>query len=741
MDNELMIPEDDSLKVLRDFDFKIIIPSETWIPENSPYVYEVDPELKQVVDDDATVVLEKTDNKASGLDYGIAAASGLLTGALSILWMKEFSLQNAKEIGDKDANNILVNIAKSQGFKPKVGDSSEDVLQKAIVFMENKFPSLGDKLTPGFGGGLNHHLRDFSHHFSIVGLICSILMQFTGKGYGTDEKGRFIVLPIPENAQPADKFVRRVINGTLTWVFHMVSDMAGSRTFPGQGTGIPGVIVSLLKEASALPFFRNLSLNHNNNQISFSQWVSKLFNGTLIRDKDGKPLRFDLRAEMGFVHMLKDQAKPVLINECIVRGFYFVSRFIKELKDKKVASIEDLKKMDASRFLPYKNRALTRMLTVSSGVFVIVNVSGAAITSVVESGGDVYTAIPHFFLRINYVGAVRFAVACAADAQYIGEEVRELAEQYIAKQKEYRNGIIFEPDFKFIRFTEQQNRYLLSLEWNMAQYDMTNTDLSKAMVKADWLDEWKNKLYESLDNPEPGYLIDNESELYSKIEYEALKEDKPFWLYAIALELIRFRPYYSLDDSNKYDKLNFGYDYLRDVFCKKQSVLSMEDIKKLKDMCAGYEGWIRGDLQKILLHVGIGVACAFIPCGFLFARILGAGIGTIISELGEVSHLLTLNECSKLVTLCDYVILGDKPGYQEFVDVCTISMEVLRQADLLEEAIKESRKKKESGAKIKAMVSSKDYLNNCAIQLNNLMRRKGFSENTYYAPVLAAGEA
>ncbi len=60
------------------------------------------------------------------------------------------------------------------------------VLAKAIKFLEEKVPIPQDKLTPEFGGGLQHHLRDFSHHPTILGLFFSILGQFTGMGYGTD---------------------------------------------------------------------------------------------------------------------------------------------------------------------------------------------------------------------------------------------------------------------------------------------------------------------------------------------------------------------------------------------------------------------------------------------------------------------------------------------------------------------------------------------------------------------------
>jgi hypothetical protein len=80
--------------------------------------------------------------------------------------------------------SIVIKVSQLQGY-PK------DDLEGAIRYLEKKFPNPSDKLTPQFGGGLQHHLRDFSHHFTPLGLICSIITQFTGEGYGTDNDGNF----------------------------------------------------------------------------------------------------------------------------------------------------------------------------------------------------------------------------------------------------------------------------------------------------------------------------------------------------------------------------------------------------------------------------------------------------------------------------------------------------------------------------------------------------------------------
>lgn len=72
----------------------------------------------------------------------------------------------------------------------------------AVKALEKRFPIPSDGNTPDFGGGLQHHLRDFAHHPTIVGLAFSLLTQFTEKSYGTDVNGVFLVVDVPEQPSP-----------------------------------------------------------------------------------------------------------------------------------------------------------------------------------------------------------------------------------------------------------------------------------------------------------------------------------------------------------------------------------------------------------------------------------------------------------------------------------------------------------------------------------------------------------
>lgn len=349
--------------------------------------------------------IDSLTNHADGIDYTVAVASGIIAGIIDSVWVGEFSIDRANEWGNDKVDNFVVKIAQSQGYK---GND----LEGAIRHLEEKFPIAADKATNNFGGGLQHHLRDFSHHPTPVGLFFSLLTQFTGNVYGTDVSGIFKVAPVDTTTLIGKNLPEKITFGVVHWFFHMVSDMAGSSTSVGKGnlgTGLPGPLVSFLKEISALPIFRNMN---ENGYKEFSVWISKLFNGTLLgkRDENGKiieAVKFDLRTEIGVAHEIGRQAVPIIINECIVRGFYFARRLFTEIKESNVKSVSDLKNINWKKTLPFKNRTVVRMLTISTSTFMAFDIADAAI----RSGGFNAACI----LRINFVGVGRFAVAIGTD--------------------------------------------------------------------------------------------------------------------------------------------------------------------------------------------------------------------------------------------------------------------------------------------------------------------------------------
>lgn len=349
--------------------------------------------------------MDSLTNHVDGIDYTVAAASGIIAGIIDSVWVEEFSIDRANEWGNEKVDKFVVKIAQGQGYK---GND----LEGAIRHLEEKFPIAADKATNNFGGGLQHHLRDFSHHPTPAGLFFSLLTQFTGNVYGTDVSGIFKVIPIDDTLLIGKNLPEKITFGVVNWFFHMVSDMAGSSSSVGKGnlgTGLPGPLVSFLKEISVLPIFHNMN---EKGYKEFSVWISKLFNGTLLgkRDENGKLIegvKFDLRTEIGVAHELGRQAIPVIVNESIVRGLYFARRLFTEIKESNVERVSDLKNINWKKTLPFKNRTMARMLTISTSTLMAFDIADAAICS----GGFNAACI----LRINFVGVGRFAVAIGTD--------------------------------------------------------------------------------------------------------------------------------------------------------------------------------------------------------------------------------------------------------------------------------------------------------------------------------------
>lgn len=272
-----------------------------------------------------------------------------------------------------------MSVARSRGY-------TDDDLSDAIQHLENQFPLPSDKVTAEFGGELQYHLRDFAHHPTLAGLAFSILSQFTKCSYGTNAKDEFIKVSIPDGDYLGENICEKIFNGTAIQAFHLISDMAGSSSNAGAGTGIPACILFFLKEVSALPIMSELKVKYRDDDIGFSVWISKIFNGTLFRTEENpKGVRFDLRTEMGVAYQRGKQAVPVIANECIVRCFYLIRRLYLEISRQEARSLHDVANLDPAALLPFNNRTITHMTTVSFGVFLAVTMSVANVRAAVKT--------------------------------------------------------------------------------------------------------------------------------------------------------------------------------------------------------------------------------------------------------------------------------------------------------------------------------------------------------------------
>ena len=735
-------------------------------------IYPTSENLREVVEVDWTDNVKKADRT----DYLLAITSGAIAGLIDSFFVGKFSLELANEWGCDKTNKFVMSVASLKGYKG-------DELSGAIAFMERKFPIAADSKTADFGGGLQHHLRDFSHHFSLCGLMCSIFTQFSSKVIGTDTNGKLLIVDLDDKNLIGKNFAEKVLFGIVHWFFHMVSDMAGSKSTAGKGTGIPGPILSLIKEASVLPCFRDRKIGEE----EFCVWVTKIFNGTLLekRDKNGKiieEVRFDLRTEIGILQEFGKQSVPVLINECLVRGMYFLRRLNVAINEADINSVKDFENIDISELLPFNNRIIKRMVTVSSGTFLAVDSIDAAIKSAIKNKGINPKTIVDFAVNINYVGIGRFVIACKADGSIVAEDIREEKEKKVEIENEFEKGVA---NLECLSLNYEQLRVLYSLEKLILEDDIYITEkYSSKKLKLEWAKAWVDKLIENLSiaQSEKDEFFLSEEELGRRFQDNVNKT----WVFLVSMEASLFRPYYPIfgDDKDKsFKKLQNKSKYLNNRFIEIQKKDKKEDIESFTKIHKKAGATITGTKRSIVISavgttvvvlVSGGLAFTFAPAiataiigegaaglsgaaltsyslaavggGSLAAGGLGMAGGTAIitgggAIVGMISgtgisavttmNLLSqdgyvLNECCKLLTFSQ-IILRDK--LKDYKTIETIYSKVDFRVKTLERVVEEFSKqsdemdkeqKKEIKTKVKVAKKSIKYLKRCAEALQKL---------------------
>ena len=394
--------------------------------------------------------IEKLTCQADGIDYIFAVVAGLIAGMIDIIFVGEWNFKEAKAISNEKVNNKIISFAKKHPDylcfcnnslegkgEPRFYPLDSERLATAIRFLEWKYPLPGDNSWKGVADKVtpkSHHLDDFSHHPTLIGLICSIVSQFTGSATYVNCEGDSIIIPIDidENGMLEGKTPSaKITSGVLNWIInvikgrrgHLYSDMGGSKSTAGGGMGIPGSWMSFVKELSALPIFRESDFSEKLYKAftkGIGEGKNQLNLGTFNALFQGADNKLDSRTEGAIKHELKRQAIPVVINEIMVRCFYFSRRLYSEIKEKQEIELIEWKKV-----IPFGNRTIVRMMTISTGTMEVLDLTDAAIRGALKSGANGVVFAQQFVLRINFVGIGRFAVSCSADIA-MGEKKKRL---------------------------------------------------------------------------------------------------------------------------------------------------------------------------------------------------------------------------------------------------------------------------------------------------------------------------
>lgn len=412
---------------------------------------------------------------------------------------KKLSKEEIEEIKNKVTEGV------ANKFKKVISGDAENgtvnAIRRSITKLEEKYKLPSDHAHVGFKGmnSASHHLADLAHHASPLGLVAAIigevfragiLVDKNGKwhivylGLGEDEKKRWLELVIPfvvsgiitwllnlavskykeeidkNLPKPIAKVVHELANAPLAiailnsvknvftnWWGHLSSDMAGSKSTPGGGMGIPGLFVSILKEISSIPI-------PPINKTKLPEIIEDIF----------VKYRFDMRAELAVINEMGKQSVPVIFGDILVRTFYFVRHLTVELSEKK-----DFKEVDWKKTIPMNNRTIVRMMTIESGTFTAIDIADAAIRSTIKNGTPENPLFwKDMILRVNFVGIGRFAIAVSSDVLMGREKATDINERMLlyGKYNLLENSKIF---------YKQENMWVTAIDTAKAMQHLQKT--------------------------------------------------------------------------------------------------------------------------------------------------------------------------------------------------------------------------------------------------------------------------
>lgn len=389
----------------------------------SDEILEAERELEEL--NDTISSTQNTILRGDKTDYSLAVGSGILCGAFDIFFVG--APQNnslIEEVTDKWVNDIVDRIASLNGW------SREKYKSSSIKFLERIYKVPYDQRGCGDAGKeifelnpSNHHFKSLGHQPSLIGLMFSIIDQFTNQSHFVTN-GQLVAL---EEANGKFKlrgktFIGKLFCGFANWFFHIISDISGSSSSKGRGMGIPSPIWSWINSIIVLKTQIGLSGTELDKKLC------------IIAEKvylEGVDFRFTLT-----------QSFPVVINELIVRLFFSLRRFIQICKN------EELKKLSINdlwlRCKPFKQPILIRMLTIAHGTFCAIDICDATIRAYIKGLGNFQSV--EFFVRLNVVGICRLTISLLSEiklAMLVKDQMQEkiFLEKKLRILEDYVNGL------------------------------------------------------------------------------------------------------------------------------------------------------------------------------------------------------------------------------------------------------------------------------------------------------------
>lgn len=551
--------------------------------------------------------------------YAVAAACGLLTATLSQVRLTDL-LEIKDKLAEKDIEKYVIMAARVAGYKKDdIKGASQFILKKAVPFMQGHIPSQ-----------LLDYFYDLSSNPRLSGLVFSVITQFTGEKYQINEKGKVTKKKVPSyyaiGRYPAEK----ILYGFLYWVFALAANTAVSKKSVVDDLKIPKELVGVLREYVDIPLLKKIPENLQDAEVKYSCWIQKLFEDSEIIEVDGTRTAFNLlQLIMGTAVEAIEESFPVLLNECLFRGFYFIKQLSGAAR--KIGSFNELETLDPHDVLPFNNQVVSKMAVIASGTFMAADLACAAIRVLLKTRGKPKDFVRSLRAEANIAGVGRFILAVGADSKYWVENVRVLfvrnnnEKEYI----DYEDVIGADPEanavFSSLALEPVQARLLYCFESEAVLEDIKGTKDEKVKKRKEkWLSEWQSQIVKGLEYQDDDFFSASLEELHVYLKEQGKSKANYRWIYLMAMELALFKAYQPLGTENDsaYSKLKFDAKTVETVFLKKQGIVKFSQWKDIRSAYSKHYGMISGNTQNTVLGVGIsalvvlatgGLASVFAP--------------------------------------------------------------------------------------------------------------------------------
>ena len=411
--------------------------------------------------------------------YLFAASSGIITGTLSSL---DLSFDLLKHIDSREIENMVGLMAKLCGCKKK------GYKESVAFFINAGTRTLASQL--GLDMASIHDA--ISSNPTLFGLISCLLTQFTGNLYYFKKDGEILIKKAPRNKYViGDTNSQKVLLAFAYWLFELSLTKAKDRN-------LNVILEQTLKKYNLdtlVPAFcdymKSKGIPTNENELY--TWYANILKTHICRQEVSDAI--ERSAANTLVKLAKDllsDALPVILNECLIRGFYFIRQLTLH------------KQVD---LLHANNRILSHMGLISSSTFVLSNV-GIAIIKKLTIGKPLIT-------EINFIGIGRLILAIGEDFKYWKVNISVKFSRKMHSSSYGRSPI--DSDYlKMFRLTSDQAQLLHNLEYQALLHDIRATKNREQIdLKDEWLQTWKQIILSSQDKTEGQYFINDDEPLYN----------------------------------------------------------------------------------------------------------------------------------------------------------------------------------------------------------------------------------